>query len=222
MRPIDKGTHPCHADGTLVVFQAYIDAAPYLRDRLGRYCSYCERKIATGLAVEHVTAKSHRPELEKAWENFLLACANCNSHKGAQTTGRGDCLWPDTDDTFTAFTYEPSGAIKVADSLDPLIQAKARALLVLVGLDKTPEQSTPTDYRHKDRLEQWGKAQSALQLLQTAVAPDAVRSYITAQVNDGYSIWATVFRDDPLVLNALVKKYPGTRIVSGQQTPTCT
>jgi uncharacterized protein (TIGR02646 family) len=216
MRPIDKGTHPCNADGTQVVFHAYIDAAPYLRERLGRFCSYCERKIATGLAVEHVTAKSHIPALEKAWDNFLLACANCNSHKGARPVERSDCLWPDTDDTFAAFTYEPSGAIKVASSLDPLVQAKACALLALVGLDKAPEQSTPNDYRHIDRLEQWGKAQSAWQLLQDPKTPATFRSHIVKQITDGYSIWATVFRTDPEVLAALVKKHPGTRVLTEQ------
>lgn len=214
MRPVDKGEHPLNADGTPVVFATYGDAAPYLRERLGHFCSYCERKIPVNLAVEHVVPKSQNPALEKDWGNFLLACTNCNSHKRDKPVERTDYLWPDTDDTLAAFTYEPSGAIKVSAGLESQQQAKAQALLSLVGLDKSPAETTAADYRHKDRLEQWGKAQVALTML--AMAPDhnrdKTRAAIVALANDGYSIWATVFRHDPAVLRALQQKYPGTRI----------
>lgn len=202
-----------HADGTPVVFATYGDAARYLRDRLGRFCSYCERKIHVNLAVEHVVPKSQKPELEKDWGNFLLACTNCNSQKRDKPVEPADYLWPDTDDTLAAFTYEPSGAIKVAAGLDPLQHAKAKALLSLVGLDLPPEQATAADYRHKDRLEQWGKARVALDML--ARAPDHTRDKTRAAIitlaTDGYSVWATVFRGDPAVLAGLANKYPGTR-----------
>lgn len=214
MRPVDKGAHPLHADGTPVVFATYGDAAPYLRDRLGRFCSYCERKIPVNLAVEHVVPKSQKPALEKDWGNFLLACTNCNSQKRDKPVEPADYLWPDTDDTLAAFTYEPSGAIKVAAGLDPLQQAKAKALLSLVGLDLPPEQATAADYRHKDRLEQWGKADMAFRLLATCKSDQSceqIRNFIIAQATDGYSVWATVFRGDPAVLAGLANKYPGTR-----------
>lgn len=162
-----------HADGTPVVFATYSDAAPYLRERLGRFCSYCERKIPVNLAVEHVVPKSQNPALEKDWGNFLLACTNCNSHKRDKPVEPADYLWPDTDDTLAAFAYEPSGAIKVAASLDSQQQVKAQALLSLVGLDKPPAETTAADYRHKDRLEQWGKARIALDML--VRAPDRTR-----------------------------------------------
>ena len=213
MRPVDKGAHPLHADGTPVVFATYGDAARYLRDRLGRFCSYCERKIPVNLAVEHVVPKSQKPELEKDWGNFLLACTNCNSQKRDKPVEPADYLWPDTDDTLAAFTYEPSGAIKVAAGFDPLQQAKAKALLSLVGLDLPPEDVSAADYRHKDRLEQWGKARVALDML--ARAPDHTRDKTRAAIitlaTDGYSVWATVFRGDPATLAALANKYPGTR-----------
>ena len=213
MRPVDKGAHPLNADGTPVVFVTYGDAAPYLKERLGRYCSYCEREIQVGLAVEHVVPKSKRPELEKDWGNFLLACTNCNSQKRDKPVEPADYLWPHIDDTLAAFTYEPSGAIKVAAGLAPPQQAKAQALLSLVGLDKPPEGVSAADYRHKDRLEQWGKARIALDML--ARAPDHTRDKTRAAIvtlaTDGYSIWVTVFRGDPATLAALAKKYPGIR-----------
>lgn len=213
MRPVDKGAHPLHADGTPVAFATYGDAAPYLRDRLGRFCSYCEREIQVGLAVEHVVPKSQKPALEKDWGNFLLACANCNSQKRDKPVEPADYLWPDTDDTLAAFTYEPSGAIKVAEGLAPPQQAKAQALLSLVGLDLPPEGVSAADHRHIDRLKQWVKARAAFETL--TLVPDDIRDKILTNVitlhTDGYSIWATVFRGDPAVLAALAKKYPGTR-----------
>jgi uncharacterized protein (TIGR02646 family) len=214
MRPVDKGDHPLQDDGIRVVFKSYADAAPYLKDRLGRYCSYCERHISTQLAVEHVSPKSHHPELEKVWENFLLACVNCNSHKSDQLLERSECLWPDIDDTFSALTYEASGAVNVALGLDAVQQAKALVLLALVGLDKPPSQASDADYRHRDRLEQWGKAKAAFDLLQSAsvLSLDLVREKIITLATEGYSIWATVFRADSLMLKALASKYPGTRV----------
>lgn len=213
MRPVDKGAHPLDADGKPVVFATYGDAAPYLRERLGRFCSYCERKIPVNLAVEHVVPKSQKPALEKEWGNFLLACTNCNSQKRDKPVEPADYLWPDTDDTLAAFTYEPSGAIKVAAGLHPSQQPKAQALLSLVGLDLPPEQATAADYRHKDRLEQWGKARVALDMLARApdYTRDKTRAAIVTLATDGYSVWATVFRGDPATLAALAKKYPGTR-----------
>lgn len=65
-------------------FADYDDAKPFLLARLGPFCSYCERRIPTNLAVEHIQPKGvpkYAP-LEKTWDNFLLACVNCNSTKG--------------------------------------------------------------------------------------------------------------------------------------------
>lgn len=218
MRAVDKGTHPTDMAGHSVAFTHYEDAALYLKERLGRFCSYCERKIPTGLAVEHVMPKSLAPHLEKAWENLLLACANCNSSKGSQWTERGDCLWPDTDDTFAAFVYEPSGAIKPLPALDSDGRQKASTLLELVGLDKSPDNAPAADYRHKDRLEQWRKAEAALAMLgmmmgKTPAKPNELEDFqsrLIEQVTDGYSIWATVFRSDLTIVAALAKKFPGT------------
>jgi 5-methylcytosine-specific restriction endonuclease McrA len=78
MRPIRRGLSPRTSD-----FEEYQSAQPYLAGRLDTYCSYCERRIATNLAVEHIQPKG-RPayaNLIGRWDNFLLACVNCNSTK---------------------------------------------------------------------------------------------------------------------------------------------
>jgi hypothetical protein len=35
----------------------------------GRFCSYCERKIASGIAVEHKRPKKKYPLYELEWDN---------------------------------------------------------------------------------------------------------------------------------------------------------
>jgi 5-methylcytosine-specific restriction endonuclease McrA len=87
VRPIDKGEAPA-------VYDKYEDAKPDLQNRIGRYCSYCERRVPASLAVEHVEAKINAQGLILTWENFLLACSNCNSTKSAARIDLADYLGP--------------------------------------------------------------------------------------------------------------------------------
>lgn len=72
MRPVDKGAAPS------VVFEKYQDAEPYLEERLGPYCSFCEMSIRHVPEVEHKEAKSAVGDLT-AWDNLLLSCKYCNT-----------------------------------------------------------------------------------------------------------------------------------------------
>lgn len=48
-----------------------------------KICNYCEKNEAND--IEHILAKSFFPELAFIWENYLLACKQCNSgHKLAK------------------------------------------------------------------------------------------------------------------------------------------
>jgi len=69
MRPVRRGGSPQPDD-----FDPYTDAKPDLISRLGGYCSYCERRIAANLAVEHIQPKKlpAYQDLEGRWENFCL------------------------------------------------------------------------------------------------------------------------------------------------------
>ena len=57
MRPVNRGAPPR-------AYARYGEAIGDLEDRLGIYCSYCERRIPVGLAVEHKAPKSLHPEQE--------------------------------------------------------------------------------------------------------------------------------------------------------------
>ena len=56
MRPITKTT-PIDENNLPINFTQYQQARRYLIDNIGEYCSYCERKVAASLAVEHIIPK---------------------------------------------------------------------------------------------------------------------------------------------------------------------
>jgi 5-methylcytosine-specific restriction endonuclease McrA len=116
MRPIRRGASPRLGD-----FSNYRDALPDLVSRLGRDCSYCERLIPVQLAVEHIQPKglpAYRALIGR-WDNFLLACVNCNSTKLDKDVVLSEVLLPDRDNTFSAYLYDAGGGVQVSPRLLP-------------------------------------------------------------------------------------------------------
>jgi uncharacterized protein (TIGR02646 family) len=109
MRPIRRGSSPIAAD-----YQDYKKAQPDLVARLGLYCSFCERRIPTNMAVEHIQPKglAAYAHLIGRWDNFLLACVNCNSTKKDKDVNLANVLLPDRDNTFAALRYLCDGSIQ--------------------------------------------------------------------------------------------------------------
>ena len=145
MRPVERGPCPLDEDGNEKEFHPYQNAKAELLDRLGDYCSYCER---TGdLDIEHVVPRKHRPDLAEDWGNFLLGCRNCNRTKWYKNESRCGYLWPDRDDTRTALEYLSDGRVRVREGLPGAERAKAEKLMALVGLDRVPRKSDPRGQR---------------------------------------------------------------------------
>src|SRR5205085_12290705 len=135
MRPVSRGAAPQPHD-----FDPYDQAKPHLVSRMGVYCSYCERRVVTQLAVEHIQPKKGlygRLDLIGRWDNYLLACVNCNSAKGDKQVVLADVLLPDRDNTFAVFVYLQDGTIQPAAALTPALTVKANRTLALTGLDKS-------------------------------------------------------------------------------------
>ena len=212
MRSVDKGSSPPGVDGTPLVFEQYIDAAPYLKARLGRFCSYCERTIPVNLAVEHKRPKQRYPELERDWSNLLLACGNCNSCKGKREPVGADPAFPDELDTGAMYAYLPSGKIAPRHGLSSEDSARAAAMLNLLGLDRMPNSGGASDHRCIDRLKVWRKAEQSLHDLSGSDS-DGLRRCIAegAESSGGYSIWMTVFAGDADMCARLTSIHPGTR-----------
>ena len=204
MRSVDRGPWPNENDGRRTSFSKYGRAKGPLIERIGEYCSYCERP--GDLHVEHVVPKSVACELETEWSNFLLGCTNCNSRKWDRNNSRLGFMWPDSDDTFGAFLYRSGGRVSVNDRLAQGEHGKASALFGLVGLGGL---GTRTDRRRHKRHQAWEQAVKVRSLI------DDVNSRVLAvdvAVGTGFfSVWMKVFDDDEDMRQRLTNAFPGTR-----------
>lgn len=217
MRPVSRGVCPIGG----VDFANFQDAKLYLVSRLGPYCSYCERRIQSMLAVEHIQPKGlpAYAHLCRRWENFLLSCVNCNSAKLNKDVVLANILLPDRDNTFGALIYAKDGTVKPSPALRPELRKKARAILSLTGLDK--KVSSAKDENGKivaldrvaQRLEAWAIAEEAAIDLRSNPSNEAVRrgTVRTAKAVGFFSIWMAAFEDDFDMLNRLVDAFEGTR-----------
>jgi uncharacterized protein (TIGR02646 family) len=209
MRPVTRGATPR-------AYTAYGQAIGDLEERMGIYCSYCERRLPTSLAVEHVVPKSLDAALETTWENFLLGCTNCNSVKLAQPTNKRDFLWPDLDNTLAAFVYSEGGFVEVRPGLAATMKRKAGKLMKLVGLDRHGAAGHPDpagrDKRWQQRLDAWNAAVLAkTRLAELGDAPAARDLVLIAAEGYGFfSVWMTVFADHRALRQALIQRFKGT------------
>lgn len=213
MRPVHRGNVPVDEEGTPKEYTEYANARKDLISRLGEYCSYCEMGLDTSLAVEHIRPKTHHANLELKWDNFLLACTNCNSTKGHQNPDPNSILWPHVDNTFRAFEYTTEGRVKPAPGLSVVLKRKAEDTITLVGLAAAPDTQKASDRRWLNRQEAWREAMLSKADLAEADLPAMRRQIIrTAKAKGYWSIWMTVFSDDPDMLQRLIDdtEFPGT------------
>ncbi|HTN04611.1 MAG TPA: hypothetical protein VL132_22165 [Planctomycetaceae bacterium] len=224
MRPVLRGLSPQSVD-----FDNYRDAFAELASRIGPFCSYCERRIATMLAVEHIqpaglTAYAH---LYGRWENFLLGCVNCNSTKKHKDVVLADFLLPDRDNTAAAYIYTMDGKVSVSAGMTATQRSMAQRTLELAGLDKpakdvvdSNDQLVAID-RVAQRMEVWLIAQDSKNDLRKCPG-DVFRRQIarTATGHGFFSIWMTVLEDDPLVRKLLIQEFSGTAIDCFDSTTT--
>lgn len=217
MRPVCRGASPIAAD-----FDPYAKAQPYLISRLGGYCSYCERRVATQLAVEHIQPKGlpAYAHLIGRWDNYLLGCVNCNSTKKDKDVVLADILLPDRDNTFAAFTYKPDGTVVPSAVCTALgLNQKAKDTLALTGLDKRISVAVDENGRQvaidrvSQRMEVWAVAEEAKSDVDANPGNDAVRrgAIRTAKGYGFFSIWMTVFQNDRDMRNLLLDAFDGAR-----------
>lgn len=216
MRPVRRNASPQIND-----FDDYRKALPFLTSRLGSYCSYCERKIVSQLAVEHIQPKGLAPyvHLIGRWDNFLLACVNCNSTKGDKDVSLVNVLLPDRDNTFLALTYEQNGTVRPSAGVPAPVQAAAAGTLALVGLDKSVLQVHDENGklvaidRVSQRMEAWLLALDARSDVDSNPGNTAVRRQVARLATEKgfFSIWMAAFDGDLDMRNRLIDTFAGTR-----------
>lgn len=210
MRPVNKGDAPA-------VFTNYEDAKPYLTARLGIYCSYCERRIPTNLAIEHILPKDEGlgyAHLRNEWTNFLLACVNCNSTKGITIIDFANYVLPDRDNTFCCFSYNETGEVEVSGD-DPVIRQMAQNTLDLVGLntedviDEDEVVLFAALKRSAQRFETWRIAKRVRDAFEAGRIDVEMTSLLVAPYGF-FSIWMKVFEGVPAVRRALIQIFANT------------
>jgi len=210
MRPINKGEPP--ATRTAVT-RSYSDFKIDLINRLGTYCSYCERSLGASLAVEHVQPKSIHKDLEVEWSNFLLACGNCNSIKSKKDMHLESCYWPDRDNTMIPFQYGEGGIVQITSSLNENQRDIASSTLNLTGLNRQPELTQATDLRWSERRTAWGKATRAKRHLQSQNTIEMREQIVDTATSTGFfSVWMTVFQDESNMKRRFIHAFPGTSV----------
>ncbi len=209
MRPVDRGPAPQK-------FTKYGEAISDLETRLGTYCSYCESRLPSGLAVEHMAPKSLCQKLELEWTNFLLGCMTCNSVKGDTDVSDNELLWPDRNNTALAITYSDGGYVGVADDLSDELRNRTRNLIELVGLDRHAAAGWPgpsgRDKRWSEREKVWTLAKKCRLDYEERGKSTKALSYVV-DVAKGYgffSVWLSVFKEYSEVRIALIGAFPGT------------
>lgn len=214
MRPITKGTSP-------KTYTAYADAKGDLTRTIGNYCSYCERHIPAGLAVEHIQPKG-RPEyahLINEWDNFLLGCVNCNSAKKDKQVPLDHYLLPDRDNTFVGFEYFEDGRVEADRNLTADIKKKAEDTRDLCALNKGFHDNWDDEARQA-ALERWSQRnlawEEAKQSLVNYIAepgPRHANSIAIGATGRGFfSIWMKVFESYPEVRREIIAAFKGTSI----------
>jgi uncharacterized protein (TIGR02646 family) len=223
MRPVNRGLAPGE-------YSRYENAKSDLVNQLGSYCSYCERRIATNLAVEHIQPKGlpQYVHLKREWTNFLLGCVNCNSAKSNTAVELDAYLLPDRDNTFAAFTYTEDGMVEPAAGLDADLKTLATATKDLVALNKVdhPDWNEAVLFsaleRVSQRVQAWVQAKEARQdyeagnTWEKAIAREAAGSGF-------FSIWMEAFVGVPVVREKLINAFPGTATdcFDGATSPVC-
>lgn len=180
------------------------------------YCSYCERRLPSGLAVEHKAPKSIYPQRELDWGNFLLSCSNCNSVKGTTDLANDATLWPDEHNTFLAIAYERWGLVGASGALSAELALRATALIDLVGLDRHVCRGFPSptgrDRRWQQRESTWRIAESCLAKYEGLNRTEEALQLVleVARAYGFFSVWLSVFGGHADVKHALIQSFDGT------------
>jgi uncharacterized protein (TIGR02646 family) len=234
MRPVYRGT--IHA-----LSEEYQFFRKALVERLGEYCSFCEVPLGASLAVEHILSKATNPEHETNWDNFILACTNCNSIKGKQVSHTNWNAYYFPTDTriprlFDKFTYylDTDGYVKVKQAATTDLRAKET--IDLTKLNRTDADADKvSDRRVANRTETWHAAVVLADRLATyyrgpAAPNDLGVNMLKEQIKDAaiargfWSVWMTVFRartflNDAILQDLLyelfVETFPGTNYPLG-------
>lgn len=163
MRPVVKSTKN-NAHGIPQEYIPWGNAKKDLIEEIGSYCSYCEKKVnRSSIHVEHICGKKVKNQagqliydnLKYQWNNFLLACCNCNSVKGNKDIASTNPFLPHLNNLVHFIEVRNTGLIAIKNGVTGNNLNRTKAFINLVGLDREPSHVdySDGDDRWEERLE---------------------------------------------------------------------
>lgn len=211
MRPIHKQI-PTDTEGNSIIFSLYQDAKSFLINQLGNYCSFCEKhNTRSALHVEHIYPKSKYPHLENDWDNFLLACVNCNSVKNKKIIDISNIYLPHRDNLLCYIEILTGGLLQIKNGISTIEKEKIASFIQLVGLDRIPNHKnySVADDRWENRYETYNKAER--QLMKYEKGETDLENIIALAKSHGFfAVWFSIFQAHPEVKKALINAFVGT------------
>lgn len=238
MRPVVKSIR-IDANNNPLEIDPWSGAKEDLVDELGPFCSFCEKyNSRSALQVEHIKGKGCKDavgnliydQLKFRWDNFLLACVNCNSVKGDKDIAISTPFMPHENNIMHFIEVLTGGLIQIKPGVDGNNAAVTRAYIDLIGFDRCPghPRYSDRDDRWENRLQAYDLATRYYNKYKEVNPTTDIETVITLASKTGYfSVWYTVFLGEHDVINALIhgiqvngnleKPFPGTHADSFDQ-----
>lgn len=227
MRPIVKSIRYSSPNIPLE-YTDWKNAKQELVNEIGTFCSYCEKyNSSSALHVEHIHGRKCKDanghliydHLKGRWDNFLLACVNCNAVKKNKDIAVLAPYLPHSNNLLHYIEILNGGFIRIKPSVAGIERTRTKAFIDLIGLDRIPGHS---EYSNRDdrwdcRLKVFHIAERQLAKYIKPVSETDIETIIDlARTNGYFSIWFTVSNEYKEVKEALVKginlliPFPGT------------
>lgn len=200
-------------------YKPWGDAKPELIGEIGSFCSYCEKQVTrSALHIEHIKGRkvtNKEGELIYAdlcydWNNFLLACSNCNSTKSNKDIALTNPFLPHRNNLIHFIEIDSEGRVVIKSGIAQDKRSKVQAFIDLVGLDRLPGHP---DYSEKDdrwqiRLEARDLAQRQFSKYNSTPRSTDIENIVSLSKEKGFfSVWYYQFSNHPEVLDALINGY---------------
>ncbi|AXJ00028.1 TIGR02646 family protein [Cyclonatronum proteinivorum] len=213
MRPVVKSVK----DKTSGHYRPWRKAKIDLVNEIGSFCSYCEKQIdRSSLHIEHIKGQKVRnkeggliyDDLKFDWNNFLLACSNCNSIKSNKDIALTNPYLPHQNNLLHFIEITAAGTVGIKANVTESDLIKTKAFIDLVGLDRHPGHPHYAEFgddRWESRLATIDIANRQLKKYKATPRETDLENIVNLAKGWGFfSVWYYQFYSHPEVLDALI------------------
>lgn len=215
MRPIVK-SKKSDSKGNSIEYKPWGKSKIDLIKEIGSFCSFCEKKVnRSSLHIEHLYGRNVKDSdgnliyahLKYQWDNFLLACCNCNSVKGNKDISISNPFLPHLNNLVHFIEIGSGGIMKIKNAVAGEKLKRTLSFIELVGLDREPSHPrfSSGDDRWESRLEAWDLAERQfIKYIANPKQTDLEIIITLAREKGFFSVWYYKFFDQKEVIDALI------------------